>query len=232
MLLWMACANICMSPWFQFFGVYPEVELLNHVVTLYLMFWVTVFHSDWKIILYFHQLFTRVLISSHPDQHLLFFLFVCFNNGHPSEFDREGNGTPLQYSCLENPMDGGLVGCSPWGRKESNKTERLHFHALEKEMATHSSVLTWSIPGTGDPGGLPSTGSHRVGHNWSDLAAAVSVKWYLFVGLICISLMISDVEPVSLCLLTFAYPFWKNVYSSPLPTFWIGVIFVVIVVGL
>ena len=65
-----------------------------------------------------------------------------------------------------------LVGCSPWGREESEMTERLHFHfftfhfhALEKEMATHSSVLGGRIPGTGDPGGLPSSGSHRVGHD-------------------------------------------------------------------
>ena len=48
----------------------------------------------------------------------------------------------------------------------------FHFHALEKEMATHSSVLAWIIPGTAEPGGLPSVGSHRVGHDWSDLAAA------------------------------------------------------------
>ena len=48
------------------------------------------------------------------------------------------------------------MGCSPWGRKESDTTELLHFHALEKEMATHSSVLTWRIPGTREPGGLPS----------------------------------------------------------------------------
>ena len=71
-----------------------------------------------------------------------------------------------------------LVGCSPWGRKESDTTERLHFnfhfHALEKEIATHSSVLAWRIPGTGEPGGLLSMGSHRVGHDWSDLAAAVA----------------------------------------------------------
>ena len=62
-----------------------------------------------------------------------------------------------------------LVGCGPWGDEESDTTERLyftfHFHALEKEMATHSSVLAWRIPGTGEPGGLPSTGSHRVGHD-------------------------------------------------------------------
>ena len=59
-------------------------------------------------------------------------------------------------------------------------TERLHFHfsfhTLEKEMATHSSVLAWRIPGMGEPGGLPSMGSHRVGHNWSDLAAAALEK--------------------------------------------------------
>ena len=124
-----------------------------------------------------------------------------------------GNGNPLQYSCLEHPMDRGawwaavhgvaksrtrlrdftftfmhwrrkwqptplflpgkshgrrsLMGCSPWGRKESDTTERLHFHfhALEKEMATHSSVLAWRIPGTGEPGGLPIMGSHKVRHD-------------------------------------------------------------------
>ena len=60
-----------------------------------------------------------------------------------------------------------LVGCSPWGHEESDTTERLHFHfhALEKEMATHSCVLAWRIPGMGEPGGLPSMGSHRVGHD-------------------------------------------------------------------
>ena len=55
----------------------------------------------------------------------------------------------------------------------SDFTFTFHFHALEKEMATHSSVLAWRMPGTGEPGGLPSMGSHRVGHDWSDLAAAV-----------------------------------------------------------
>ena len=67
------------------------------------------------------------------------------------------------------------MGCRPWGREESDMTERLHFHfhALEKEMATHSSVLAWRIPGTGEAGGLPSMGSQRVGHDLSDLAAAV-----------------------------------------------------------
>ena len=61
------------------------------------------------------------------------------------------------------------MGCSPWGRKESDTTEQLHFHfslhALEKELATHSSVLAWRVPGMEEPGGLPSMGSHRVGHD-------------------------------------------------------------------
>ena len=59
------------------------------------------------------------------------------------------------------------MGCIPWSHEESDTAERLHFHfhALEKEMATHSSVLAWSIPGTGEPGGLPSMGSHRVGQD-------------------------------------------------------------------
>ena len=73
-----------------------------------------------------------------------------------------------------------LVGCSPWGREESDTTERLHFifhfRALEKEMATHSSVLAWRIQGAGEPGGLPSMGSHRVEHDWSNLAAAADMS--------------------------------------------------------
>ena len=79
----------------------------------------------------------------------------------------EGNGTPLQYSCLENPMDRGAWKATVHGVAEgwiglSNFTFTFHFHALEKEMATHSSVLAWRIPGAGEPGGLPSMGSHRV----------------------------------------------------------------------
>ena len=92
----------------------------------------------------------------------------------------EGNRTPLQYSCLENPMDGGAWKAAVHGVAEgrtqlSNFTFTFHFHALEKEMATHSSVLAWRIPGTREPGGLLSMGSHRVGHDWSDLAVAVAV---------------------------------------------------------
>ena len=91
----------------------------------------------------------------------------------------EGNGTLLQDSCLENPMDGGAWWAAVHGVAESrtrlsNFTFTFHSHALETEMATHSSVLALRIPGTGEPGGLPSMGSHRVGHDWSDLAAAAA----------------------------------------------------------
>ena len=81
----------------------------------------------------------------------------------------EGNGTPLHY-CLENPMDGGdwwaaVHGVVKSQTQLSDFTFTFHFHALEKEMATHSSVLAWRIPGVGEPGGPPSMGSHRVGHD-------------------------------------------------------------------
>ena len=93
--------------------------------------------------------------------------------------DREGNGTPLQYSCLENPVDGGawwaaVHGVAKSRTRLSDFPLTFHFHALEKEMATHSSILAWSIPGTGEPGGLPSLGSHRVRHDWSDLAVTTA----------------------------------------------------------
>ena len=96
-----------------------------------------------------------------------------------------GNGNPLQYSCLANPMDrrtwwAAVHGVAKSRIRLSDFPFTFHFHALEKEMATHSSVLAWRIPGTGEPGGLLSMGSHRVGHDWSDLAAAAAAPptWY------------------------------------------------------
>ena len=88
----------------------------------------------------------------------------------PREICGESNGTPLQYSCLENPMDGVAWKAAVHGVAEgwtwlSDFTFTFHFHALEKEMATQSSVLAWRIPGTGEPGWLPSMGSHRVRHD-------------------------------------------------------------------
>ena len=86
-----------------------------------------------------------------------------------SEAPGEGNGTPLQYSCLENPMDAGawwaaVHGVAKSRTRLSDFTFTFHFHALEKEMATHSSVLAWTIPGM-EPGGLPSMWLHRVRHD-------------------------------------------------------------------
>ena len=83
------------------------------------------------------------------------------------EGNREGNGAPLQYSCLENPMDGGTWWAEVHGvaKSQTRLTDfpfTFHFHALEKEMATHYSVLALRISGTGEPGGLTSMGSHRV----------------------------------------------------------------------
>ena len=97
------------------------------------------------------------------------------------DFARRRQWHPLQYSCLENPMDGGawwaavhvVAKSQTW---LSDFPFTFHFHALEKEMATHSSVLAWRIPGTGEPDGLPSMGSHRVRHEWNDLAHT-SASW-------------------------------------------------------
>ena len=92
--------------------------------------------------------------------------FFC---GHVEYVLGEGNGNPLQYSLLENPMDGGSWWAAVHGvaksRTRLSNYFLFSFHALEKEIATHSSVLAWTIPGTGEPGGLPSMGSHRVRHD-------------------------------------------------------------------
>ena len=103
----------------------------------------------------------------------------------------EGHDNTFQYSCLENPMDrgawwAGVHGVAKSRTRLSDFTFTFHFHELEKEMVTHSSVLAWRIPGAGEPGGLPSMGSHRVRHDWSDLAAAAAAwitltqKWFFF----------------------------------------------------
>ena len=144
---------------------------------------------------------------------------------------RNRSGTPLQYSCLENPMDRGAWWASVHGvakswTRLSDFTFTFHFPALEKEMATHSSVLAWRILGMGEPGGLPSMGSHRVGHDWSDLAAAADfdeghsdkcevINHYSF------DLFFSYNNQrcwtcaswPSVCLL------WRNIYSCLLPSF-------------
>ena len=131
-------------------------------------------------------------------------VFICISL---TPNDGEGDGTPLQYSYLENPMDGGAWWAAVHGVARSwtwlsDFTFTFHFHALGREMATHSSVLAWRIPGTGKPGGLPSMGSHRVGHDWSDLAPAAAMP--------------NDVEYLHVCW-QFVYVFWKNVCLDTLP---------------
>ena len=115
-----------------------------------------------------------ILISTHHYHHHHYpnpfaFLVYKFYQNLPL-FTREGNGNLLEYACLENPMDGGAWWVAVHGVSKSRTglsdfTFTFHFPALEKEMATHSSVLAWRIPGTGEPGGLLSLGSHRVGHD-------------------------------------------------------------------
>ena len=101
--------------------------------------------------------------------------WVLFETTQSSAWRRQWHPTP---ALLPGKSHGqrSPVGCSPWGREESDTTEQLPFHfslsCIGEEMATHSSVLAWRTPGMGEPGGLLSMGSHRVGHNWSDLAAA------------------------------------------------------------
>ena len=90
---------------------------------------------------------------------------VVIVSGEQQKDSAEGNGTPLQFSCLENPWTEEPGGLQSMGSRLSDFTFTFHFPALEKEMATPSSVLAWRIPGTGEPGGLPSMGLHRVGHD-------------------------------------------------------------------
>ena len=106
------------------------------------------------------MLYISGMVPSISELVIKLFVYIC----------GEGNGTLLQYSCLENPMDGGawwpaIHGVVKSRTRLSDFTFTFHFHALEKEMATHSSVLAWRIPGMGEPGGLPSMGSHRVRHD-------------------------------------------------------------------
>ena len=102
----------------------------------------------------------------------------------PVDWRRQWQPTPVLLP-RESQGQRSLVGCSPLGREELDKTERLHFHFSllcigEGNGNPLQCVLAWRIPGLGEPGGLPSLGSHRVGHDWSDLAAAAdSVSYFL-----------------------------------------------------
>jgi len=146
----------------------------------------------------------------------------CELDMHKHHFG-EGNGTLLQYSCLENPMDGGAWWATVhWVSKSriqlSDFTFTFHFHALEKEMATHSSVLAWRIPGTGEPSGLPSMGSHRVGHDWSDLAAAAAASTVYVITLQhfqhCLFLSLSVTISICVCRYIHTVGFLRNSSES------------------
>ena len=118
-----------------------------------------------SFLVYFLVVFFK---SKEYSEHLK--LKITLNLYHFSLSMRRRQWHPLQYSCLENPMDGGacqaaIHGVAKSWTRLSGFTFTFHFHALEKEMATHCSVLAWRIPGTGEPGGLPSMALHRVGHD-------------------------------------------------------------------
>ena len=109
----------------------------------------------------------KVYHFNHFQLYSLVAVSIC-NVLQPSP--KEGKGTPLQCSCLENPMDRGAWWAAVHGVAKSRTrlsgfTFTFHFHTLEKEMATHSSVLAWRIPGMVEPGGLLSMESRRVGHD-------------------------------------------------------------------
>ena len=119
----------------------------------------------WAIYIWPFKFITKIKFKSLGPTSHIFYVLIANHIGKG-----EGNGTPLQYSCLENPMDRGAWWATVHGVAESwtllsNFTFTFHFHALEKEMATHSSVLAWRIPGMAEPGGVLFMGSHRVGHD-------------------------------------------------------------------
>ena len=114
------------------------------------------------------------IFSQHNHKKISYSTSPCIHLG-------EGNGTPLQYSCLEDPMDRGAWWAAVHGvtRSQTQLSDfnfTFHFHALEKEMATHSSVLAWRIPGTGELGGLPVSG---VAQSWTQLKQLSSSSMYL-----------------------------------------------------
>ena len=125
-----------------------------------------------------------IFFSNHLFPFILFSSYIQRRQWHPTPVLMPGKSHGRRS----------LVGCSPWSQKELDTTERLHFHALEKEMATHSSVLAWRIPGTGEPGGLSSMGLHRVGHDWSDLAVAAS---YITLSPSPLPFLLSDHDKIS-----------------------------------
>ena len=132
---------------------------------------------------------SRIHLSQH---HLAFLPSLKIATSNMYQWRRKWQLTPVflpRKSCGRRS----LVGCvHRVHRVRHDWSDLACMHALEKEMATHSSVLAWRIPGTEEPGGLPSVGLHRVGHNWSDLvAAAIYIKGFLFVHRSCLHALLA-----------------------------------------
>ena len=134
-------------------------------------------------------------------------------------WDGEGHGKPLQYSCLENPVDRGAWWTAVhWVAQSRTWLKQLSImHALKREMATHSSILAWRIPGMEEPRGLPSVGSHRVGHDWSSLAAAADIESPEYSGAISAH---SEIQLIyQICEIAFKHCDWNEGDSSNLSIF-------------
>ena len=162
MIVSITIAYLLLMAYFYIFGEYLEPIIVWNTPNTMVLHDVSVTVKDKEACYYNYHILNG---QSADDNHLLNIHLqdIAFEIG-------EGNGTRLQHSCLENPMDGGawwaaVHGVAKSRTRLSDFTFTFHFHALEKEMATHSSVLAWRIPGMGEPRGLPSMGSHRVGHD-------------------------------------------------------------------
>ena len=146
-----------------------------------------------------HMLLPQHMHSLPHSQHSPPEWYICYNRWAYNHYRLNFIVYNSRVHSLENPMDGGAWWAAVHGVAKSqiwlsDFTFTFHFHALEKEMATHSSVLAWRIPGTGEPDGLPSVGSHRVGHNWRDLAAAAAATLWC-----CISIGLGKCVMMCIC---------------------------------
>ena len=165
-------------------------------------------------------------------------LITCYYT-YISHITGEGNGTPLQYSCLENPMDGGAWWAAVRAVAKSRTRLRdltftFPFHALEKEMATHSSVLAWRIPWTETPSRLQSLGSQRVGHDWATSPSpspsnTSQLPFYCgkSITVIILILLIVPFSGINLCNYhhhpssqSRTVPFGQQCFIPPLPSSW------------
>ena len=188
--------RLIITIWWKYFHVFLN-WLLEYSITIFWQLRATVMNSklcalvEWNAVLgdesYYEVIYDYApCLRSWCILHLyVCFPWFCFCHHHTIKLTSWTSQwtffKPLTtlFSCLENPMDGGawwaaFHGVAKSQARLSDFTFTFPFHALEKEMATHSGVLAWRIPGMGEPGGLPSMASHRVGHDWNDLAAAAA----------------------------------------------------------